>query len=215
MSKESILIEELIEKKTNLVLQSLKDFKSVGTTKGDQFVEQYGKNGIYIAFIRKPGHENSLDVSSNITPQILFKNLFDKNYIEKSLYTGTSTNVLERCTAMRGTSMNDSPHGVAKYRNSNPDIEIADIDVLFISMGHMLAVEMKTFETRVHDFNETRTGKRFIAYEYSSVNGENGTKMSQVENFMLAASQDEHDAIFLMWEKRGAALNMERLHNGL
>ena len=211
--EETTLLEELTEKKTSLVLQPLKDFKSVGTIKADKFIKQYGKNGLYIVFIRKPGHEDTLEALSNATAQTLFKNLFEKDYINKALYIGTSTNVLERCTAMRGVSMNDSPHGVAKYRNSTQDIEISDIEVLFISMGDMSTGDIKNYETRLHDINEERTGKRFIAYEYSSSNGENGTKMSQLENLISNVSQDEWDSACLMMQKKSMLLSMERLYS--
>ena len=214
MSQEVTLLEELIEKKTSLVFQSLQSYNTDNTIPGTKFAEEHGKRGIYIAFLRKVGHEHAASLPPTITAPTLFDNLFEKNYINGALYIG-SGNVLDRCGAMRSNSMNDGPHGVAKYRNANPDIEISDIDVLFISMGNMQSGDIKSIETRFHDINIERTGKKGFAHDYSSSNGENGTKMSQLENLISNVSQDEHDSVFRMWEKRGTALNMERLHNAL
>ena len=51
MKQENTLLEELYEKKTSLVLKSLKDYSTIGGAKGKNFIEEHGKNGIYIAFI--------------------------------------------------------------------------------------------------------------------------------------------------------------------
>ena len=212
MSTKITLLEELVEKKTSLVFQSLSSYSTDKTSKGEKFTEKHGKRGIYIAFLRKVGHKHAASLPPTITAPTLFRHLFEKDYINGALYIG-SGNVLDRCGAMRATSMNDSPHGVAKYRNANPDIEISDIDVLFISMGDLQPADIKSIETRFHDVNEERTGAKGFAHDYSSSNGENGTKMSQLENLIFNVSQDEWDCAFLMLEKRGTALNMERLHN--
>jgi len=212
MSTETILLEELVEKKTSLILQPLSSYNTDRTSKGDKFNEEHGKKGIYIAFLRKVGHEHAASLPNNISALTLFKNLFEKDYINGALYIG-SGNILDRCGAMRGNSMNSDPHGVSKYRNANPDIEKSDIDVLSILMGDMLPGDIKDYETKLHDINIERTGKRGFAHDYSSSNGENGTKMSQLENLIYNVSQDEWDSAFLMLEKRGTALNMERLHS--
>ena len=212
MSKETILLEELGEKKTSLVFQPLSSYNTVRTDKGDQFNEEYGKRGIYIAFLRKIGHEHEAELPSNVTAKTLLRDLFEKDYINRALYIG-SGNVLDRCGAMRSNSMNNGPHGVAKYRNANPDIKISDIDVLFISMGDMQSGDIKSIETRFHDINIERTGKKGFAHDYSSSNGENGTKMTQLYNLIYNVSQDEWDSAFLMMQKKSMLLNMERLHS--
>ena len=215
MSTESILIEELTEKKTSLVLQPLTSFHSSDKTDdGRMFIKQHGSRGIYIAFIRKVDHEHTASLPDNITAQTLFKNLFEKEYINRNLYTG-SGNILDRCGAMRAISMNCDPHGAAKYRNANPDVELDEIDVLFISMGNMEKGDITALEKRIHKINIDRTGKKGFAHDYSSSNGENGTKMSQWKNFISNASQDEWDTAMVLMEKKGMMLNIERLHNGL
>ena len=212
MSTEITLLEEVVEKKTSLVFQPLPSYNTDGTIPGTKFSEEHGKRGIYVAFLRKVGHEHAASLPPTITSPTLFKHLFEKDYINGALYIG-SGNVLDRCGAMRSNSMNDGPHGVAKYRNANPDIETSDIDVLFISMGNMQSGDIKSIETRFHDINIERTGKKGFAHDYSSSNGENGTKMTQLENLISNVSQNEWDCAFLMLEKRGTTLNMERLHS--
>ena len=214
MSTESILIEELTEKKTSLVLQPLTSFHSSDKTEeGRMFIKQHGSRGIYIAFIRKVDHEHTASLPDNITAQTLFKNLFEKEYINRNLYTG-SGNILERCSAMRGGSLNGDPHGVAKYRNVNPDIEISDIDVLYIPMGDMEKEDIRALEKRIHNINIERTGKKGFAHDYSSSNGENGTKMTQLESLIMTLpAQGEWDSAFLMMQKKSMLLNMERLHS--
>ena len=213
MSTESILIEELGEKKTSLVLQPLSSYNTDKTGKGAKFAEEHGKTGIYIAFLRKIGHEHEAELPSNVTAKTLFRDLFEKDYINRALYIG-SGNVLDRCCAMRGISMNGGPHGVTIYRNANPDIEIPDIDVLFISMGDMEKEDIKTLEKRINNINIERTGKKGFAHDYSSSNGENGTKMTQLESLIMTLpAQGEWDSAFLMMQKKSMLLNMERLHS--
>ena len=66
---------------------------------------------------------------------------------------------------------------------------------------------------RGHNINIERAGKKDFDHEYSSSNGENDTKMSQLKNLISTVSQDEWDSTFLMLEKQGMLLNMERLHS--
>ena len=219
MSKETILLEELGEKKTSLVFQPLSSYNTVRTDKGDQFNEEYGKRGIYIAFLRKIGHEHEAELPSNVTAKTLLRDLFEKDYINRALYIG-SGNVLDRCCAMRGISMNGGPHGVTIYRNANPDIDVArekigsNIDVLYISLAELAPGDIKSFETRLHDINIERTGKKGFAHDYSSSNGENGTKMTQLESLIMTLpAQGEWDSAFLMMQKKSMLLNMERLHS--
>jgi hypothetical protein len=175
--KEQKLFDELVETKPKLVLKKLDDYPSDKTDLGTEFIETHCgniKSGIYIAFLKS-------DIPNNITAKKLFEGLFSENYIEKSLYTGTSENVLERGTAMRGNSMNNGPHGVAKYRNLNPDIKCCDIMLLFIGISGLTGGELKKkYETPFHNSSTERTGKRFIAADLSSVNGVEGTGYSGI-----------------------------------
>ena len=78
---------------------------------------------IYIAFLKS-------DLPDKISAKKLYDGLFEESYIEKALYIGVSTNILERGTAMRGDSMNNDHHAIARYRNANPDDEKSDIILL-------------------------------------------------------------------------------------
>ena len=175
--KETKLFEEINAVKPRLVLKKLSDYPSDKTDVGDDFIETHCggiKSGVYIAFLKS-------DIPNNTTAKKLFEGLFSENYIEKSLYIGTSTNVLERGIAMRGSSMNNGPHGVAKYRNLNPNIESCDIMLLFVGISGLAGNELKKkYETPLHNFNTERIGKRFIAADLSSVNGVEGTRYSGI-----------------------------------
>ena len=214
MSIEEItLLEELKEQQKALVLQPLKDFKTVGTVPGEAFIKQHGKNGIYISFIRKSGHKHTSSLPTNIKAQTLFDNLFEKNYINEALYIG-SGNILDRCTAMRGVSMNTGAHGVARYRNVEGNVELEDIVVLFISMGELSSPDIKNLETRLHVFNEKQVGKRFIAYLYSSSEGENGTKQANILQQISDADQEFLDTILTACFTRNSTLKtMDLLQN--
>ena len=83
MSTEITLLEELGEKKTSLVFQPLSSYITDKTTKGEKFTEEHGKRGIYIAFLRKVGHEHAASLPPTILALTLFKNLFEKDYINK------------------------------------------------------------------------------------------------------------------------------------
>ena len=97
---------------------------------------------------------------------------------------------------MRGNSMNNDPHAIARYRNANPEISCSDIILLSI----LLDVESKNlksdFETNFHDICKERTGKRFIAEGLSSVNGVEGTRFSGfIANITSSTDVEELESI--------------------
>ena len=190
LKKENKLVESINEHKPKFVLRDLDEYPSEKTVKAVDFRTEYGiTSGIYIAFLKS-------DLPDKISAKKLYDGLFEKSYIEKSLYTGVSTNILERGTAMRGTSMNNDPHAIARYRNANP--EISNNDIILLSV--LLDVESKKlktdFETIFHDICKERTGKRFIAEGLSSVNGVEGTRFSGfIANITSSTDVEELESI--------------------
>ena len=190
LKKENKLVESINEHKPKFVLKDLDEYPSEKTVKADDFRTSYGiTSGIYIAFLKS-------DLPDKISAKKLYDGLFEESYIEKALYTGVSTNILERGTAMRGNSMNNDPHAIARYRNANPEIRCNDIILLSI----LLDVESKNlksdFETNFHDICKERTGKRFIAEGLSSVNGVEGTRFSGfIANITSSTDVEELESI--------------------
>ena len=187
--KETKLFECISEKQPKFVLRDLDEYPSEKTVKADDFRNDYGiTSGIYIAFLKK-------DFPDKISAKKLYDGLFEESYIEKSLYIGVSTNILERGTAMRGDSMNNDPHAIARYRNANPDVEKSDIILLSILLD-LSSKQLKEVETSLQDFNKERTGKRFIAEGLSSVNGVEGTKFSGfIANISASSDIEELESI--------------------
>tara|TARA_B100000424_G_C22757012_1_gene408684 strand:- start:60 stop:698 length:639 start_codon:yes stop_codon:yes gene_type:complete len=206
LKKENKLVESINEHKPKFVLRDLDEYPSEKTVKAVDFRTEYGiTSGIYIAFLKS-------DLPDKISAKKLYDELFEKSYIEKSLYIGVSTNILERCTAMRGTSMNNDPHAIARYRNANPEISCNDIILLSI----LLDVESKNlksdFETNFHDICKERTGKRFIAEGLSSVNGVDGTRFSGViANITSSTEKEELKSIISSAENRLKILEFAEL----
>ena len=187
--KETKLFESISANQPKFVLKDLDEYPSEKTMKADDFRNDYGiTSGIYIAFLKK-------DFPDKISAKKLYDGLFEESYIEKSLYIGVSTNILERGTAMRGDSMNNDPHAIARDRNANPDVEKSDIILLSILLD-LSSKQLKEVETSLQDFNKERTGKRFIAEGLSSVNGVEGTKFSGfIANISASSDIEELESI--------------------
>ena len=187
--KEQKIFDELVEKKPKLLLKPLSDYPAEGTKKSQEFEIDYGtKGGIYIPFLKSA-------LPNNISAKKLFEGLFSENYIENALYIGMSTNILERGTAMRGNSMNDSPHAIAKYRKIE-EVDTSDIILLSILISED-SKALKDWETSLQDFNKQRIGKRFIAEGLSSVNGVEGTKHSGIISNITSSTDIEELESFL------------------
>ena len=199
--KETKLFESISANQPKFVLKDLDEYPSEKTMKADDFRNDYGiTSGIYIAFLKK-------DFPDKISAKKLYDGLFEESYIEKSLYIGVSTNILERGTAMRGDSMNNDPHAIARYRNANPDVEKSDIILLSILLD-LSSKQLKEVETSLQDFNKERTGKRFIAEGLSSVNGVEGTKFSGfIANITTSTDIEELESI---WKSVGTRLEILR-----
>ena len=199
--KETKLFESISANQPKFVLKDLDEYPSEKTMKADDFRNDYGiTSGIYIAFLKK-------DFPDKISAKKLYDGLFEESYIEKSLYIGVSTNILERGTAMRGDSMNNDPHAIARYRNANPDVEKSDIILLSILLD-LSSKQLKEVETSLQDFNKERTGKRFIAEGLSSVNGIEGTKFSGfIANITTSTDIEELESI---WKSVGTRLEILR-----
>jgi len=199
--KEKNFFENISAEDPKLVLRDLDEYPSEKTVKADEFRTDYDfTSGIYIAFSKS-------EFPDKISAKKLYDGMFEESYIEKSLYIGVSTNVLERGTAMRGESMNNDPHAIARYRNANPDVKKSDIILLSVLLD-LDSKRMKELETSLQDFNKARTGKRFIAEGLSSVNGVEGTKFSGfIANITTSTDIEELESI---WKSVGTRLSILR-----
>ena len=199
--KETKLFESIRANQPKFVLRDLNEYPSEKTVKADDFRNNYGiTSGIYIAFLKS-------EFPDKISAKKLYDGLFEESYIEKALYIGVSTNILERGTAMRGDSMNNDPHAIARYRNANPDVEKSDIILLSVLLD-LNSKQLKEVETSLQDFNKARTGKRFIAEGLSSVNGVEGTKFSGfIANITTSTDIEELESI---WKSVGTRLSILR-----
>ena len=187
--KETKLFETISANKPKFVLRGLDEYPSEKTVKADDFRNDYGiTSGVYIAFLKS-------EFPDKISAKKLYDGLFEESYIEKSLYIGVSTNILDRGTAMRGDSMNNDPHAIARYRNANPEVEKSDIILLSVLLD-LNSKQLKEIETCLQDFNKIRTGKRFIAEGLSSVSGVEGTKFSGfIANITASTDIEELESI--------------------
>jgi hypothetical protein len=199
--KEKKFFENISAENPKLVLRDLDEYPSEKTVKADEFRTDYDcTSGIYIAFSKS-------EFPDKISAKKLYDGMFEESYIEKALYIGVSTNVLERGTAMRGESMNNDPHAIARYRNANPDVKKSDIILLSVLLD-LDSKRLKELETSLQDFNKERTGKRFIAEGLSSVNGVEGTKFSGfIANIITSTDIEELESI---WKSVGTRLSILR-----
>jgi len=199
--KEKNFFENISAEDPKLVLRDLDEYPSEKTVKADEFRTDYDfTSGIYIAFSKS-------EFPDKISAKKLYDGMFEESYIEKALYIGVSTNVLERGTAMRGESMNNDPHAIARYRNANPDVKKSDIILLSVLLD-LDSKRLKELETSLQDFNKARTGKRFIAEGLSSVNGVEGTKFSGfIANITTSTDIEELESI---WKSVGTRLSILR-----
>ena len=154
--------------------------KDDSTGKGRKFLDEfYGgeSKGLYLAY-------NKSDVYNDETKKFLTKQEFldqFKSLAPKILYDGEGT-TLERIAKMRAKVGTQKPNPVAFYCQDK-GLSHSDIAVISFPLGLSTKERKDLYETPIQEYTSAirEDGKRFELDEYSSSNGEKGTKAYSLE----------------------------------
>ena len=172
-------------------IKSLDEIKSLTSKSGRFAAEKFnGKRyGLYFDFFR----ENITKPDGKLmSKEEIFKEFY--KYLLYSEYTG-SGDILDRIGAQRSKPGTAKFTGMARYKHDH-NISNENIFVLGIATGKKNeGPDHKVLESIAHNFCERfrPDEKRFGIHEYSSSNGENGTKLYTLENEIMAIANMDWD----------------------
>ena len=157
-------------------------------SKGAKFIEKHFKgqrSGCYYAFLGKDISKKDADGNDVLLSENEIMNKFDK-LILKSLYSGEG-DILGRVARMRAKKGSIDCNPVVFYCHDN-NINLEDIYVLSFATDLSSKERKNQLESPIHSYCEEHRldGKRFALADYSSSNGENGTKEYSMETEVMS-----------------------------